>query len=289
MSNGIATTNGIANSHETVKNIEKCPKDNSPYIYDLFSIMIHNGGASGGHYYAYIKDFTTNQWLCFNDTTVNTVGISFFLLFVIIDSLKKIILNKNWIKIFQITDSHIERVYGGGPTKAYSSSTNAYMLMYRQIDPTKNDVPMQEKDFPEHIKLLLEKMKESEDTDKNSQVRIELFRKVEVYCNHPRAKKLMMKWIRLGQYATFAELKEKAYEKFSLYGDVDLDQCRLVFYDARENIVIKTYNGNERTSIGEIFKRYPEDQVLLLEIREKDQEFESYKLYGRFSKIKKTF
>lgn len=256
MSNGIATTNGIANSHETVKNIEKCPKDNSPYIYDLFSIMIHNGGASGGHYYAYIKDFTTNQWLCFNDTTVNT-----------------------------ITDSHIERVYGGGPTKAYSSSTNAYMLMYRQIDPTKNDVPMQEKDFPEHIKLLLEKMKESEDTDKNSQVRIELFRKVEVYCNHPRAKKLMMKWIRLGQYATFAELKEKAYEKFSLYGDVDLDQCRLVFYDARENIVIKTYNGNERTSIGEIFKRYPEDQVLLLEIREKDQEFESYKLYGTPLKV----
>lgn len=26
-----------------------------PYIYELFSIMIHSGSAAGGHYYAYIK------------------------------------------------------------------------------------------------------------------------------------------------------------------------------------------------------------------------------------------
>jgi len=26
-----------------------------PYEYELFSIMVHSGNASGGHYYAYIK------------------------------------------------------------------------------------------------------------------------------------------------------------------------------------------------------------------------------------------
>lgn len=26
-----------------------------PYVYELFSIMIHSGSAAGGHYYAYIK------------------------------------------------------------------------------------------------------------------------------------------------------------------------------------------------------------------------------------------
>ena len=26
-----------------------------PYIYELFSIMIHSGSAAGGHYYAYIR------------------------------------------------------------------------------------------------------------------------------------------------------------------------------------------------------------------------------------------
>ena len=26
-----------------------------PYVYELFSIMVHSGSAIGGHYYAYIK------------------------------------------------------------------------------------------------------------------------------------------------------------------------------------------------------------------------------------------
>lgn len=45
-----------------------------PYNYELFSIMIHSGSASGGHYYAYIKDFETGQWHCFNDQSVSTVS-----------------------------------------------------------------------------------------------------------------------------------------------------------------------------------------------------------------------
>lgn len=45
-----------------------------PYIYDLFAIMIHSGSASGGHYYAYIKDFDNDEWFCFNDQNVSTVS-----------------------------------------------------------------------------------------------------------------------------------------------------------------------------------------------------------------------
>lgn len=45
-----------------------------PYLYDLFAIMIHSGSASGGHYYAYIKDFETDEWFCFNDQNVSTVS-----------------------------------------------------------------------------------------------------------------------------------------------------------------------------------------------------------------------
>lgn len=44
-----------------------------PYNYELFSIMIHSGSASGGHYYAYIKDFDKNLWFCFNDSSVTEV------------------------------------------------------------------------------------------------------------------------------------------------------------------------------------------------------------------------
>lgn len=46
-----------------------------PYLYELYAIMIHSGSASGGHYYAYIKDFKTDQWLCFNDQSVSVVCV----------------------------------------------------------------------------------------------------------------------------------------------------------------------------------------------------------------------
>ena len=39
-------------------------------VYQLYSIMIHSGGAFGGHYYAYIKSFEDGKWHDFNDTTV---------------------------------------------------------------------------------------------------------------------------------------------------------------------------------------------------------------------------
>lgn len=67
---GIDMGNGA--NHENEKNRRHTLK-NGPYKYELFSIMIHSGSASGGHYYAYIKDFKTNEWFCFNDQSVSRV------------------------------------------------------------------------------------------------------------------------------------------------------------------------------------------------------------------------
>lgn len=52
-----------------------------PFIYELFAIMIHSGSASGGHYYAYIKDFEAGSWHSFNDQTVSSItqaSVTFF-------------------------------------------------------------------------------------------------------------------------------------------------------------------------------------------------------------------
>lgn len=51
--------------------------DKGPYNYELFAIMIHSGSATGGHYYAYIKDFESKEWFCFNDQSVT--GVSFWI------------------------------------------------------------------------------------------------------------------------------------------------------------------------------------------------------------------
>lgn len=52
-------------------NVENEPV--GPYMYELYAIIIHSGNISEGHYFAYIKDFKTNQWLCFNDQSVSEV------------------------------------------------------------------------------------------------------------------------------------------------------------------------------------------------------------------------
>lgn len=111
--------------------------------------MIHSGSASGGHYYAYIKDFKHGEWFCFNDQSVSRVGFIYF----------KELCFKFY---FQITHEDIKRSFGGSRgyySGVYSPSTNAYMLMYRQIN-TRNATPMTTEEFPPHIHQLLKRIKE---------------------------------------------------------------------------------------------------------------------------------
>ena len=39
-------------------------------MYQLFSVLVHSGGAHGGHYFAYIKSLDDGKWWHFNDTNV---------------------------------------------------------------------------------------------------------------------------------------------------------------------------------------------------------------------------
>ena len=45
-------------------------KKNGPFVYELFSIMMHSGSALGGHYYTFIKSFQNGIWYNFNDSMV---------------------------------------------------------------------------------------------------------------------------------------------------------------------------------------------------------------------------
>lgn len=62
--------------------------------------MTHQGGAAGGHYYAYIKSFEDGNWYEFNDTCVT-----------------------------QRTEKDVRKTFGSSNTTA-----NAYMLCYRLLD-----------------------------------------------------------------------------------------------------------------------------------------------------------
>jgi ubiquitin C-terminal hydrolase len=39
-------------------------------------VLIHSGGVSGGHYYAYIKDLDSGKWFNFNDSNVSEIEVN---------------------------------------------------------------------------------------------------------------------------------------------------------------------------------------------------------------------
>uniref|UniRef100_A0AC35TIW5 USP domain-containing protein n=1 Tax=Rhabditophanes sp. KR3021 TaxID=114890 RepID=A0AC35TIW5_9BILA len=95
---------------------------NGPNVYELFSVMVHQGNASGGHYYAYIKNLDKNQWSCFNDC--NVVKAEF---------------------------SDIYETFGNQGFRWGGSHSNAYMVMYRKVDPLKNEKFIRTLDLPQHL------------------------------------------------------------------------------------------------------------------------------------------
>ena len=105
---------------ESIKLKEKYFKE-GPFVYELYGIMLHKGGAFGGHYSAYIKDLEINNlnengnedtWYHFNDSFVNKISVT------------------------QLSDA-----FGGNVNYA-----NAYMLMYRLIlkDNLSLNIPIDE-------------------------------------------------------------------------------------------------------------------------------------------------
>jgi ubiquitin C-terminal hydrolase len=109
-----------------------------PHVYELFSILIHSGSASSGHYYAYIKSFERDQWFEFNDSTVKP-----------------------------IKDSAIKDVFGGTRRDMLGDSygANAYLLCYRRIEQA-NVNSVSSAEVPEHARKAVEeaRLKEAQET-----------------------------------------------------------------------------------------------------------------------------
>lgn len=69
------------------------------FVYEVYAVLIHNGGAFGGHYFAYIKSQSDKKWYNFNDSSVSP-----------------------------ISDEDIQKTFGGD-----GMPNTAYMLLYRKV------------------------------------------------------------------------------------------------------------------------------------------------------------
>lgn len=235
-----------------------------PYVYELFSIMIHSGSAAGGHYYAYIKSFTDGQWYSFNDQQVT-----------------------------KITYDDIQKTYGGATmsrtyySSAYSSSTSAYMLMYRQIDKQRNADFMAPEDFPEVLKRQLQEQQNKEEQERKQRELDKSTCKIKVYMFHPEDQRKMEARLEIHKDKTLAEATVAVHKLFELEGFVDVSCCRLVKYDEYLDSLERSYEGEEDTCIatllGGVKATYNFD--LLLERRRPDQVFQPYKPGGVTVKV----
>lgn len=232
-----------------------------PYTYDLFAIMIHSGSASGGHYYAYIKDLESGGWYSFNDQTVSP-----------------------------ITQEDISKSFGGGGAfksyySGFSSSTNAYMLMYRQQDPARNCMAIKEENFPRHIASLVERIRNHDEDDRLKKERESEMLKLKIYFKNPVTKiKSDTKVFAISE-SSVNEVLEDAYSRLKVKSVAPMERCRLVAYDNPTDGIERSFEGLDEDQIGDIMYNLHNRLELLLEVREEGKEFEVYRPGGITTKV----
>ncbi|XP_078481592.1 ubiquitin carboxyl-terminal hydrolase 47 [Ciona intestinalis] len=241
-----------------------------PYVYELFSIMIHSGSAAGGHYYAYIKSFENNRWHSFNDQIVSS-----------------------------ITNLDIEKTFGGvsyprtssSYYSTFSSSTNAYMLMYRQINKQRNSMFTETTELPSHIQDLVHREEEEE---RLRIMKIEQERNmcsIRLFLRHPSlvghlVQPILDKTFEFHKDTTLVDAVKQAHMLMRIKSEVvPVDRCRLVKYDHINDVLDRSYDIDsedvEKTLsqlLGGPRNSYLFD--LLLETREEDEKFEKYESGG---------
>ncbi|XP_052457036.1 ubiquitin carboxyl-terminal hydrolase 47-like [Carassius gibelio] len=258
MSNDFSTDDAVDEGIclDNTSSAERALKPKSSLTFELFSVMVHSGSAAGGHYYACIKSFSDSQWYSFNDQHVS-----------------------------KITQDDIRKTYGGSSgsrgyySSAFASSTNAYMLMYRLKDPSRNAKFLEVEDFPEHIKRLMQREKESEEQEKRQREIERNTCKIKLFGMHPVKMMMVENKLEVHKDKTLREATEMAYKLMDLDGVVPLDCCRLVKYDEFHEYLERSYEGEEDMPMGLLLGGVKSSYMfdLLLEIRRPDQVFQPYK------------
>ena len=217
------------------------------YVYSLYSVLIHSGGVSGGHYSAYIKSFEDDKWYHFNDSKVSEIDIS-----------------------------EVEEMFGDG-----KSNRNAYLVMYKKIklkqensvliEDKENKVVITDSMIPDYIMEELEKdneeFKEEEKSrleqeaymrERDAHVTLRVFSKVhknedsteiiysnQILINDPRIK-IDEKKFDFKNYQTLSEATEYAYNLYDLKSKgVLIEDVRLRLYSVGFKIMKQTFENKE--------------------------------------------
>jgi ubiquitin C-terminal hydrolase len=208
---------------------------NGPAVYELFAILIHRGSANGGHYYAYIKNLTDGKWNEFNDSSVSSVDER------------------------TLAESFGESSSGGGRSYwASSSGTNAYMVVYRQVDSTRNVTVPPTEEIPEQVRnIIAEEERQKQEKEKQKQREREMVKFKVLYKDDKRT-------LRLHKSEPLSCLLDMAIQKFDDLKGFSHENMRLRDWNRYNDVAEKviedltkrpdeqwagTYNYGERTIV----------------------------------------
>ncbi len=228
--------------------------------YELFSIMIHSGSATGGHYYAYIKCFETGQWMNFNDERVSKLER---------DDIKKAF----------------------GTSFSTYSSTTAYMLLYRQMNPKRNEPVIKVEELDAHLTELLAKEKRQEIEADRLKEYMENVCKVKVIVpslasgggdtvNNEQLSKQQEKTVEIHKDLTLEQAKLDILKEFDLaeYVTETRQKCRILKYDTYNELIDQSYPDEKTTTVFEAlgFTKFPYGMCWYLDVCPDEDEFVTY-------------
>lgn len=217
--------------------------------YELFSVLIHSGGTFGGHYYAYIKDFLTNEWHVFNDSSVAAMNVA-----------------------------DLKKAYGGATSGGYGGSTSAYMLLYRLVDPERNQQPATVDQLPGHVLDVIEAelQRERERQEAEEKRRDQITMAVH-YAAEPGAAPTVVRFATSKQEKVGPTLK-LALEECGLADTVKREDARLRKYiPTKDQPGVVLDEAEDKSLLGWGFSQHYADGNVLLEMRGADGEFPEYR------------
>ena len=247
----------VPNTAMIKQDIENALKE-GPNVYELYSVLVHRGSATGGHYYVYIKNLDTGKWFEFNDSVVSEID------------------EREVTKAFgdELHESHPNyRISAMSSTSSrmysmFGSSANAYMLLYRKADPSKNLKIPSKDEIPEALRKHIEtEVERSKQKKLAKQTEREMVQVRVIFQNQDKI-------FKLHQSITLGTLFDKSIEAHNL-PKYPRDCLRLRSYQPHNDMPAEPFTPDMYDKTLDQL-RFWSNRTIMLESKEPGTEFPAY-------------
>ena len=179
--------------------------------YELFAILVHSGGALGGHYYGYIKDLGSKKtWINFNDDSIT-----------------------------EITEEQVQASYGGQTT------ASAYMLLYRRLDDALNVGQVTEANLPDGVLEQMQSEQRAAEREREKKIEDRKHRLNQCIMFVVCGEKLLQ--LHMDKDMTLGSAKDQICEYFGLNVERSQGRCRLHTLDGSTDLPKNVLDSQDDT------------------------------------------